>query len=110
VRVRIDRRVVEVVAVCALAGSLTACSDNLARRDAMTPWSGDDVARNAAVQTINPWPNEAFDRRATTVGSKAEDAMKIYHMPPPAPAAAPSTTDAAAPAANPGSAAVATTQ
>jgi hypothetical protein len=74
----------------------------MARRDAIRPWSGDDVAANAAIQTVNPWPDVAFRQRATMQGSKAEDAVKLYRAPPPPPAAAPSTTDVAAPAASPG--------
>jgi hypothetical protein len=86
-----------VVASCLLAG----CEDDLARRDTIAPWAGDDIAANEAIQTVNPWPREAFDDRQVTQGSKVEDAMRIYRLPPALPSAAPETTSAVPAAAAP---------
>jgi len=71
-----------IAATALIAFALSACTnDELARRDRLTPWSGDANARNAAIQTINPWPRAAFSSQGPTLGSKAEEAMQVYRAP-----------------------------
>ena len=97
INVRAAPIILVALAACLLAG----CQDDLDRRDTITPWSGDDIAANEAIETINPWPRQAFDDRQVTQGSKAEDAMKIYRLPPATPSSAPATSSVAPAAAAP---------
>lgn len=100
-----ERRVAALMACALVAALLAGCSEDVfARRTRIASWSGDDIAANTAIQTINPWPREAFHRASPTLGVKIENGMKLYRAPPPPPpptAGPPSTTDAAAPAAGP---------
>lgn len=80
-----------------LAVGLAGCEEHFARTDTITPWSGDAPAANAAMETINPFPRAAFDTRQVTQGSKVEDAMKIYRLPPAIPSTAPATSEIAPP-------------
>lgn len=57
---------------------LGGCSENLARSDMITPYAGDALAANAAIQTIDPWPAAAANRRSSTDGQKALGALKRY--------------------------------
>ncbi|HUZ66693.1 MAG TPA: hypothetical protein VMU56_03415 [Beijerinckiaceae bacterium] len=78
-----ERSVRALVVAALLAFTLAGCSESVfARRDQITPWSGDDLAQNAAIQTINPWPRAAFEPPGPTRGSKVENAMKLYRAPP----------------------------
>lgn len=49
-----------VLAAVALAALTAGCVDNLARRDAISPFAGDVQAQAIAAQTINPWPKAAY--------------------------------------------------
>lgn len=57
---------------------LGGCAENLARSDMITPYAGDALAANAAIQAIDPWPAAAANRRPSTDGEKALGALKRY--------------------------------
>ncbi len=62
-----------------------ACTDRyLARRDTLTISSGDAVARNAAVQTLDPWPAVAERTDDIVSGQRLQRAVERYRNPSPA--------------------------
>jgi hypothetical protein len=48
------------------------------RRDGVTFYGGDAVASNVAVQTIDPWPPAAANRRQETNGERMQKAAERY--------------------------------
>jgi hypothetical protein len=48
------------------------------RRDSVAFWGGDATASNVAIQTIDPWPPAAANRRLTTNGELAQRAAERY--------------------------------
>jgi hypothetical protein len=59
-------------------------SDYLQRSDTIALGAGNASQTNAAIQTINPWPPYAWDRRVTIDGRQAVDSMeRMYHTPNP---------------------------
>jgi hypothetical protein len=59
-------------------------SDYLQRSDTIALGAGNASETNAAIQTINPWPPYAWDRRITIDGRQAVDSMeRMYHTPDP---------------------------
>ncbi len=74
--------IVGAVAVCATM--LPACEDfqefeqYRARRDAITPYVGDSVRHNMAVQTIDPWPHYARNNEIGLDGHRAVIAAERY--------------------------------
>ena len=67
-------------AVVVLAGSLAlgGCDDMLARRDGISPESGNAIAANSAMQIIDPWPPVAFDPHAGSDGARLASSMERY--------------------------------
>ncbi len=65
---------------------LTGCAENLQRTDTINSFAGDSVARNIAIQTINPTPYRADDRHLHFNGNRMNDTMKTYETPSKAPA------------------------
>ena len=60
---------------------LAGCSeDHFANSDFITRQAGDSVAVNKAVQTIDPWPKEAKNRKLDVEGKRAEVAIKRYEQ------------------------------
>ncbi len=66
----------------ALAGgmliALAGCADPLARRDTIAFSSGNAVAANRAIQTIDPWPRQSYMRGQEWHGDKAARAIHRY--------------------------------
>jgi hypothetical protein len=62
----------------AVAVSLAGCQQYLARQDLIEPWSGDAVAHNLALQTIDPWPRHAYDTHIPTSGRRQATAIRKY--------------------------------
>ncbi len=80
-RVRHPAPVSGIVLVCALAASVSACTDPgfyLDRRDRMTFHSGDAIAANVAAQTIDPWPPASVDRNIPGNGERTAKAIERY--------------------------------
>ena len=74
-------------ACAALLGSaalLSGCanSEYLEQRDTITPGAGDAVARNRAIQTINPRPRSAYRTHIHTDGARMHNAMEAYRAAP----------------------------
>jgi hypothetical protein len=66
-------------AVLIAAATLTACSDlYLDRRETVSLGAADAVATNKIVQTIDPWPPAAADRRYAFDGDKMRSAAARY--------------------------------
>lgn len=90
-------------AAALLALVCASCTDYLARRDAMTPGTGDAVLANAAVHVIDPWPRRSRKVDELSDGQRMAQAVERYRNPasgttagatapvPVAPSAAPST-------------------
>jgi hypothetical protein len=63
----------------ALSTLLSACSDiYYDRRETIAFGGGDAVATNRIVQTIDPWPPYAADRRLTYNGAAVENGIARY--------------------------------
>jgi hypothetical protein len=59
-------------------------SDYLQRSDSIALGAGNAQNANEAIQTINPWPPYAWDRRITTDGRHAVDSIeRMYRLPDP---------------------------
>jgi hypothetical protein len=78
--VRLNRGTRGAVAVLSIAGALAlgGCYHPEARLDTITPVAGNASAHNKAVQTIDPWPPEAFRRSQTTDGERVRQAYESY--------------------------------
>ena len=62
-----------------LSGS---CSEAYyARRDTMTPSSGDAVSANIAIHTIDPWPIYARRKDESFSGERSQRAVERYRNP-----------------------------
>jgi hypothetical protein len=62
-----------------LAAMLGGCSDLYwDRRDSVAFWGGDAPAANVAIQTIDPWPPAAANRRLTANGELMQRAAERY--------------------------------
>jgi len=62
---------------------LAGCYEShLARRDALSPWSGDAMAANRAILTIDPWPKAAWNKHLTHDGKRLAKAGDHYRDPP----------------------------
>ena len=65
----------------AIVGStllLGGCLDVTRRADDLWPYSGDAVAANKAIQTIDPWPRAARDPSIRTNGARMAEAIVKY--------------------------------
>ena len=66
----------------ALAGAsliaLAGCADPLARRETIAFSSGNAVAANRAIQTIDPWPRQSYARGQEWHGDKAAITIRRY--------------------------------
>ena len=49
-----------------------------ARLDTISPIAGNSIAHNKAVQTIDPWPDDAFRRHQVTDGERVRQAYERY--------------------------------
>ena len=62
-----------------LAAMLGGCSDLYwDRRDSVAFWGGDAPAANVAIQTVDPWPPAAANRRLTANGELMQKAAERY--------------------------------
>jgi hypothetical protein len=57
-------------------------SDYLQRSDSIALSAGNANNANEAIQTINPWPPYAWDRRITIDGRQGVDAIERMHRTP----------------------------
>lgn len=65
--------------VLAAGGLLAGCSDiYFDRRETVSSGSGDAVASNIAVQTIDPWPRNVANTNIPMNGQRAELAIQRY--------------------------------
>jgi hypothetical protein len=88
---RSRRRLAKIAAVASATLLLGGCADYLNHRDRLTLAAGDDVLRNQAVHTIDPWPPRVDDTRISSSGKRTDEAIKRYENPP-APAKATDVT------------------
>lgn len=73
------------ITVLCVAGAIltTGCTqENLQRTDTINSYSGDSVARNAAIHTINPTPRLARYRHIHHDGARMTNAIDNYQNPP----------------------------
>jgi hypothetical protein len=72
--------VATVLPAVVLGAMLGGCSDSLYldRRDSVAFYGGNAPASNVAVQTIDPWPPAAANRRLTTNGELMQKAAERY--------------------------------
>ena len=64
------------LAMCA-ALLIAGCAEStFSRSDAMTPFAPNTQRSNVALQTINPLPNRAYDRRITHSGQRMAGAVQ----------------------------------
>jgi len=74
------------LSICVGLGVILAgCAENLQRTDTIDSFAGDSVARNIAIQTIDPTPYRARYRHIHHNGKRLTDVMKIYEEPSKAP-------------------------
>ena len=74
------------LAACAL---LAGCESWLARRETISYQSGDAVAWNRAVHTIDPWPAASADTTIPVSGRRVATVIERYEAGPPEEGAAP---------------------
>ncbi len=60
-------------------------AENLQRTDTTTSYAGDSVARNIALQTIDPTPYRSRNRHIHFNGQRMNDVMTTYETPSKAP-------------------------
>ena len=66
------------IVVClAMSVVVTGCRDH-DYADTINLDSGDAIASNKAIQTINPWPRTAFKKRHMTNGQRIMNAYEKY--------------------------------
>jgi PBP1b-binding outer membrane lipoprotein LpoB len=61
-------------------------TESLQRTDTLTSFAGDSVARNKALQTINPTPGRSRNRHLHFNGQRMKTMMGFYENPPQPPA------------------------
>lgn len=78
-----SKRGIARAALLALMGlGCGSCSEEyLARRDTLSPGSGDAVKANVAIQAIDPWSPAARRTDASTSGARLQQAMELYRNP-----------------------------
>lgn len=62
--------------------ALAGCQEYLTRSDRVSPYAGDAVARNAANQTIDPWPIYVYDNNIRTSSERQAVAIRKYKAGP----------------------------
>lgn len=65
------------MAAMTAAAALAGC-EYTARQDTLTPWTGNAVAQNKALQMIDPWPRHAYDTNIPTNGERQAGAYRKY--------------------------------
>lgn len=70
-------RIMTTALAAAACASLAGC-EYTARQDTITPWSGNAVAQNQALQMIDPWPRHAYDTNIATNGERQAGAYRKY--------------------------------
>lgn len=61
--------------------ALSGCQEYLTRSDFISTHSGDAVARNASIQTVDPWPSYVYDTDIRTSSERQAHVIKRYHNP-----------------------------
>ncbi len=69
----------KIIGAMSCAFMLTGCQEYLVRSDLVEPYSGNAVASNQALQTIDPWPRHAYDSHIATGGQRQGNAIKKYN-------------------------------
>ncbi len=73
-----SNKVPRLLALAALIGALSGCSEYLDRRDTIYLGGGDSVAANKVTQMVDPWPRASSDRNIAYNGNKIESAVERY--------------------------------
>ena len=68
----------KIVSAVLVAVPLAACAEHLERREFTSPSLGDAVARNQAIQIIDPWPPASRDVRIVHDGARLQRAVERY--------------------------------
>lgn len=76
------RRILNVL-ICASGLLMAGCAESSIRDDKLTLGSGDAVARNKVVHTIDPWPRHAEHTTIGGDGKRMVGAIERYQKPPP---------------------------
>lgn len=79
---QIRRRLLKLAAAASVVLLLGGCADYLNHRDGLTLAAGDDVQKNQAVHTIDPWPPRVGDTRISSDGKRTDEVVKRYETPP----------------------------
>jgi len=67
------------IAACLLGTALAGCSDlYLERRETVSPLSGESLAANRVVQTIDPWSRASANHNIAYSGEKMQTASERY--------------------------------
>ena len=61
--------------------SLGGCIDYERRSDLISPHAGEAMMANRAIQTIDPWPREAFNQTLRGDGPRMEAVVQRYRSP-----------------------------
>ena len=69
---------VRIAVLAGLAVLLSGCNSTLVRQETMAFSSGDAVAWNRAVHTIDPWPVASSDTTIPTSGRRVAQAIENY--------------------------------
>lgn len=72
----------DLLRLCAFAAllSVAGCADAFTRADDLWPYSGDAVAANKALQTIDPWPSRSRNAAFPANGARIGEAIRAYKM------------------------------
>lgn len=74
-----NARAAAIVLSAGIAALLAGCSDiYFDRRESLSFQSGDAVASNIAVHTVDPWPRAAADRNLASDGERMQRAAERY--------------------------------
>ena len=73
-----DTKTLATALVLATGLAVCGCYRPDAHLDTVTPVSGNSIAHNKAVHTIDPWPPEAFRRDQVTDGERVRQAYESY--------------------------------
>jgi hypothetical protein len=71
------------LALIALTFLITACQDNLARRDTIVSYAGEASAHNRAIHIIDPWPAASARAEIEHNGRRMANAIERYEAPKP---------------------------
>lgn len=71
-----DKKTLSSLAICAALLVAGCAESTFSRSDALTPFAPNTQRTNIALQTINPLPNRAYDRRISHSGQRMAGAVQ----------------------------------